>query len=153
MSCRSELSRYLFETFSNLQWRHMDIMASQIFSNSILYSTVCSGTHQRKHQSSALLAFVRGTHGWPVDSPHKGPVTRKYFHFSDDVIMTWWYTTRDIMTWKRFPHNWPFVRQPTGQSWAMQNVGGVLVVGLDRILNKQSRGRWNAMRLTHWARK
>ena len=41
---------------------------------------------QRKHQSSALLAFVRGIHRWPVNSPHTWPVTRKMFPF-DDVIM------------------------------------------------------------------
>ena len=29
---------------------------------------------------------VRGIHRWPVNSPHKGPVTRKMFPF-DDVIM------------------------------------------------------------------
>ena len=45
-----------------------------------------SGADQRKHQSSASLAFVRGIHRWPVNSPHKGPVTRKMFPF-DDVIM------------------------------------------------------------------
>ena len=32
------------------------------------------------------LAFARGMHRWPVNSPHKGPVTRKMFPF-DDVIM------------------------------------------------------------------
>ena len=35
-------------------------MASQITGVSIVYSTVCSGEDQRKHQSSALLAFVMG---------------------------------------------------------------------------------------------
>ena len=30
---------------------------------------------------------MRGIHRWPVNSPHKGPVTRKMFPF-DDVIMT-----------------------------------------------------------------
>ena len=44
------------------------------------------GTDQRKHQSSASLAFVRGIHRRPVNSPHKWPVTRKMFPF-DDVIM------------------------------------------------------------------
>ena len=39
-----------------------------------------------KHQSSASLAFVRGIHRSPVNSPHKWPVTRKMFPF-DDVIM------------------------------------------------------------------
>ena len=36
-----------------------------------------SGADQRKHQSSASLAFVRGILRWQVTSPHKGPVTRK----------------------------------------------------------------------------
>ena len=64
----------------------MGAMASQITSLTIVYSTVYSGAHQRKHQSSASLAFVRGTHRWPVNFPHKGPVTRKRPPF-DDVIM------------------------------------------------------------------
>ena len=64
----------------------MGAMASQITSLSIVCSPVGSGADKRKHQSSALLAFVRGIHRWPVDSPHKGPVTRKMFPF-DDVIL------------------------------------------------------------------
>ena len=61
-------------------------MASQITSLTIVYSTVYSGADQRKHQSSASLAFVRGFHRGPVNSPHKWPVTPKMFPF-DDVIM------------------------------------------------------------------
>ena len=64
----------------------MSAMAFQITGVSIVYSTVCSGADQRKHQSSASLALVRGIHRWPVNSPHRGPVTRKMF-FIDDVIM------------------------------------------------------------------
>ena len=60
-------------------------MASQITRVSIVCSNVWSGADQRKHQSSASLAFVRGIHRSPVDSPHKGPVTREIFKF-DDVI-------------------------------------------------------------------
>ena len=63
----------------------MRTMASQITSLTIVYPTVYSGAYQRKHQSSASLAFVRGIHRWPVNFPHKGPVTRKMFPF-DDVI-------------------------------------------------------------------
>ena len=40
----------------------MSAMASQITSVSMVRSTVCSGADQRKHQSSASLAFVRGIH-------------------------------------------------------------------------------------------
>ena len=64
----------------------MGAMKSQITSLTIVYSTVYSGADQRKHKSSASLAFVRGIHCWPVNYPHKGPVTRKMFPF-DDVIM------------------------------------------------------------------
>ena len=48
----------------------MSGMASQI--TSTICSTLCSGTDQRKHQSSVALAFVRGIHRWPVDCPRKG---------------------------------------------------------------------------------
>ena len=64
----------------------MGAMASQITSLTIVYSTVYSSEDQRKNQSSASLAFVRGIPRWPVKSPHKWPVTRKMFPF-DDVIM------------------------------------------------------------------
>ena len=57
----------------------LSAMASQITGVSTVYSTVCSAADQRKHQRSASLAFVRGTRRWPVNSPHKGPVTRKIF--------------------------------------------------------------------------
>ena len=64
----------------------MSMMASQITSLTSVYSTIYSGADQRTHQNSASLAFVRGIHRWPVNSPHKWPVTRKMFPF-DDVIM------------------------------------------------------------------
>ena len=60
----------------------MGTIASQITGVSSVYSTVCLGADQRENQSSALLAFVWGIHRWPVDSPHKGQVTRK-FPFGD----------------------------------------------------------------------
>ena len=63
----------------------MSAMASQITSVSIVCSTVYAGANQRKHQSSASLAFVRGIHRLPVNS-----VTRKTFPF-DDIIMGYWY--------------------------------------------------------------
>ena len=66
----------------------MSVMASQITSPAIVCSSVInSGAYQRKHQSSASLAFVWGIHRWPVISPHKGPVTRKMVPY-DDVIMS-----------------------------------------------------------------
>ena len=64
----------------------MGAIASQITSLIIVYSTVYSGADQRKHQSSASLAFVWGIHRGSGNSPHKWSVTRKMFPF-DDVIM------------------------------------------------------------------
>ena len=64
----------------------MSAMASQISGVSIVSSIVGSGADQRKHQSSASLAFAQGIHRWPLNSPHKRPVTRKMFPF-DNVIM------------------------------------------------------------------
>ena len=64
----------------------MGRIASQITSLTIVYSILYSGIDQRKHQSSASLAFVRGIHRWLVNSPHKGPVMQKKFPF-DDAIM------------------------------------------------------------------
>ena len=45
-------------------------------------------SHQ-KRQSSASLAFVMEIHRSPVDSPHKGPVTRKMFPFDDVMMLAW----------------------------------------------------------------
>ena len=66
---------------TNSRYHYGDIiisaMASQITNASVVCSTVCSDTNERKHQSSASLASVRGIHRSPVDSPHK--VKRKIF--------------------------------------------------------------------------
>ena len=65
----------------------MGAAASQSTSLKIVCPTVDSDADQRKHQSSASLALVRGIHRSQVNSPHKWPVTRKMFPF-DDVIMS-----------------------------------------------------------------
>ena len=69
----------------------MGTIASQITSLTIVYSTVYSDADQRKHQSSASLAFVRGIHRGPVNSPHKWPVTRKMFSFYDVIMIYYSY--------------------------------------------------------------
>ena len=61
----------------------MSVMASHITGVSIVYSAVCSGADQRKHQSSTSLAFVWGFHQWPVDSPHKGAS-------NTENVSIWW---------------------------------------------------------------
>ena len=64
----------------------MSAMASQITSLTILYSTVYWGTVQWKHRSSASLAFVRGILRWPLNSPHKRPLTRNMFPFNYAIL-------------------------------------------------------------------
>ena len=70
-----------------LRWRHNDCNGiSNHQPHGCLLS--CLIRHRSKKTSNSMpLAFVRGIHWWPVNSPHKGPVTRKKFPF-DDVIMT-----------------------------------------------------------------
>ena len=76
----------------------MSVMASQITSTSVVCATICSSVYQRKHQSSASLAFVRGTHQLLVDSLCKWPVMWKMFPF-DKVIMT-------LLTWTLNQTQW-----------------------------------------------
>ena len=88
-------------------------IASQITSLTIVYSTVYSDADQRKHQMSASLAFVRGIHRGPVNSPHKWPVTRKMFPF-DDVIMEmvlWWSYQHISLRWHRVCYATTVVRK------------------------------------------
>ena len=81
----------------------MSTVTSQITSFSIVCSAVCSDANQRKHQSSVSLAFVRGIHRSPVNSPHKGPVPRKMFPF-DDIIMyyIWYITPKHNLLWLKW---------------------------------------------------
>ena len=61
-------------------------MPSQITTLTIVYPTVYSGAHQRKHQKLRVTGLCAGIYWCPVNSPHKWPVTRKMFPL-DDVIM------------------------------------------------------------------
>ena len=117
----------------------MGAIRSEITSPMIVFSAVYLDTHPRKYWSSASLAFVRGIHRRPVNSPHKWPVTRKKkcFHLmtSSWNILYWMSSTHycvtrerlrtcvpkigiisgatthdDVIKWKNFPRYWPFVR-------------------------------------------
>ena len=89
----------------SLLWRHNGEVASQITSLTIVYSTVYTDADQRKHQSSASQAFVRGIHRGPVNSPHKWPVMRKMFPF-DDVIMH--SSVREHLVYSSLKQRWRF---------------------------------------------
>ena len=58
----------------------MDSIASQITSLTIVCSAVYSGADQRKHQSSASLAFVRGIHRDRWIPRTNGQLRGKCFH-------------------------------------------------------------------------
>ena len=91
----------------------MGVIASQITSLTIVYSIVYSDADQRKHQSSASLAFVRGIHRGPVNSPHKWPVMRKCFHLMTSswyiIVQKWFpevigiciYADKHLICWQR----------------------------------------------------
>ena len=86
----------------------MSAIASRITSLTTVYLIVYSRTDQRKHQSSASLAFVRGIHRRPVNSPHKGPVTRKMVPFDDDIMnICYWHRlalhTETVKNGRHFP--------------------------------------------------
>ena len=76
--------------WDSLQWRHNlcygvsnhqphDCLLNRLF-------------RHRSKQTSKLrvTGLCEGIHRWPVNSPNKGPVTRKTFQF-DDVIMLIWF--------------------------------------------------------------
>ena len=83
---------FKWQLLSSKRWVHysdtiMSAMAFQITSLTIVYSIVYSGADQRKNQSSASMAFVRGIHRSPLNSPHKWPVTREMFPFDDVIVL------------------------------------------------------------------
>ena len=63
----------------------MGVMVSYITNLTIFYSMVYSGTDQRKRQSPASLAFVRGIHQGLVNSTDKWPVIQNLIPFSNFV--------------------------------------------------------------------
>ena len=99
----------------------MGAIGSQIISLTIVYSAVYSGSNQRKHQSSALLAFARGIHPWPVNSPHKWPVTRKMLPFDDVIMSCYCLSRRDKKSrFCRWRSRWVFPLSHTSRtSWGL----------------------------------
>ena len=95
-----------FPADKKLQWCRMRVMVPQITGNSTVCSKPFSSWYQSKYQRKALLAFVKGIHRWPVDSPHKGPVMWESFS-SHDVIM--WYK----------PMRWNITAPPPTQGSSM----------------------------------
>ena len=104
-----ELSWVYRANFPILRRRQMTVMTSRIYwPIECLFNSLFRLT-TKKHQRFALLFFCEGSP--PVDSPHKGTVTRKMFPFGD-VIM------------------WSYL--PKGKC---RYFDGILVTGCDRCQN------------------
>ena len=70
-----------------LRWRHNELDGVSDHQPHGCLLNRLFGRRSKKTSKLASLAFVRGIHRGPVNSPHKWPVTWKMFPF-DDVIMT-----------------------------------------------------------------
>ena len=71
----------------SLQWRHND--QNSVSNHQRLHCLLNRFFGHRSKKTSKLRVTglcVRGIHRWPVNSPHKRPVTRKMLPF-EDVIM------------------------------------------------------------------
>ena len=119
----------------------MSAITSQITGASIVCSTVGAGPDQRKHQSCASLAFVRGIHRWPVNSSRKRPVTRKCFHLMTSSLIY----SIDSIVYRPCKANWPpstmrknwnYLHNPSAENICIQNT-------LDRSYYQQAIGRLN----------
>ena len=90
------------DTDSMTLWHYNDIImttiASQITSLTVAYSTLYSDADQRKHQSSASLAFVWGIHRDQWIPRTKGQLRGKCFH-----LMT---SSRDVSEYRMPSYLW-----------------------------------------------
>ena len=101
----------------------MSAMASRVNNVSMVCSTVCSGTDQRKHQCSALMAFVRGI---PLT---KGQLCGKCFRLMTSSCSFCWSVIRGAQ-WSTLDsyYKWPVMR-----------------CFLNKMVNRQSNDRWLEM--------
>ena len=87
----------------------MDAMASQITSLTIVYSTVYSDADQRKHESSASLAFMGGIHRGPTQMASNAeniPIWWRHHVNSKVVTTSTGYVTYLILLEKDAVYNW-----------------------------------------------
>ena len=77
----------------------MRTIASQINRLAIVYSTIYSGADQRKYQSSASPAFVRGLHRWPLNSLQSDEFFAQRANHAENVIIIihWYFYYSDVI--------------------------------------------------------
>ena len=103
-----EISRYkkdnfMFFSLPSPHWFHcidviMTTMASQITSLAVVYSSVYLDADQRKHQSSASLAFVWGIHRDRWIPRTKGQLRGKCFHL---MTSSCWFHIREALRFSK----------------------------------------------------
>ena len=74
----------------SLQWRHNE---RDGVSNNQPHDCLLNCLFRRRSKKTSKLCVTglcEGIHWWPVNSPHKGPVTRKIFPFDDVIIVMKW---------------------------------------------------------------
>ena len=73
--------------WGSLQWRHND---HDSVSNHRRHDCLLSRLFRRRSKKTSKLRVTghcEGNRRWPVDSPHKGPMTRKMFPFNDVIMI------------------------------------------------------------------
>ena len=147
----------------------MSVMASQITSLSIVYSTIYSGADQRKRQSSTSLAFVHGINRSPVNFLHKRasnaekvsiwwrhheiilPRFAKMIEWAECCILTVTLFVYDnVMSWIHFLNYWHFARGihqlllvSPHKRLVIQSFDVFIVDSMNKLLNKQLTCQWS----------
>ena len=103
-----ELDHHLNQWWITLQWRHNDhdSISNHQPRGCLLYRLF--GRRSKKTSKLRVTGLCAGNSPGAVNSPHKGPVTRKMFPFDDVIMMIKW-TLRDNSKWN---HNklWQSIR-------------------------------------------
>ena len=87
---RERMDQWWVDNLTALRWRHN---GRDGVSNHQPHDCLFNSLFRRESlKSSAPLPFVHGIHRWPVNSPHKGPVTRKCFHLLTSSWTTLFYS-------------------------------------------------------------
>ena len=83
--------------FLGYNWHYNDVKLTSRSLKSRTIRLFFLTAYANPYQSPHYWPFVRGVHWWPMNSPHKGPVTRKKLA-CDDVIMNFDYVVYRIGT-------------------------------------------------------
>ena len=81
-------STFFIQSLVSLQWRHKKHDGVSIHLRLDCLFDRLSRHISKKTSKLPVTGLCGGIHRWPVDSPHKGRVTRKMFPFDDGIMCT-----------------------------------------------------------------